>query len=150
MPALVPDDGNLMASAHHRPDPACSFDPPRVRLEPISDHRVLLDGSWWPMSDDLGPELSALLPVLDQVRGPVTRLLLGAVGWATRPHQVVLADRTVTVGYLAGLPPSMMTVLCADGGTFMMRVAPSGPAPANAAQPGEPFTTPATGWSVSS
>jgi hypothetical protein len=109
-----------MASAHTSPSP-------QVRLEPVTDHDVRLDGSWWPRSDDLGAELRALLPVLDEVRGPVVRLLLSAGGWATRPYRVMLADRTVTVGYLAEQPPSMMTVRCADGGTFMMRVASSGP-----------------------
>jgi hypothetical protein len=66
--------------------------------------------------------------VLDQVRGPVTRLLLGVAGWTTRPHTVVLADRIVSVGYLADQPPSMMTAICADGATFIMRVASSGAA----------------------
>jgi len=101
-------------------------DSPRVWLEPVRDHHLLLDGSWSPDSGDLGVQLRTLLPVLDQVRGPVTRLLLSAAGWKTRPHHVVLADRTVSVGYLADQPPSMMTVLCADGGSFMMRVAPPG------------------------
>jgi hypothetical protein len=111
------------------PSDSAHFDPPRVRLEPVRDHHLLLDGSWWPDSGDLGVELHALLPILDRVRGPVTRLLLSAVGWTTRPHQVVDVDRTVSVGYLSDQPPSMMTVLCADGGTFMMRVIPCGPAP---------------------
>jgi hypothetical protein len=119
-----------MAPLRYPPDSTRSSDPPRVRLEPVRDHHMLLDGSWWPDSGDLGAELCALLPILDQVRGPVTRLLLSAAGWKTRPHQVVLAERTVSVGYLADQPPSMMTVLCADGGSFMMRVASSGPVPA--------------------
>lgn len=107
---MVPDDGNALAAMQYQ-------------LEPVCDHHVLLEGSWWPGSGELGAELGALMPILDQVRGPVKRLLLSAVGWQTRPHRVVLADRTVSVGYLADQPPSMMTVLCADGGTFMMRVA---------------------------
>lgn len=90
---------------------------------------MLLDGSWWPSPDDLGATLRALLPVLDQVRGPVARLLLGAAGWTTRPHQVVLADRTVGLENLAVQPPSMIIVRCVNGGTFSMHVAPSGPAP---------------------
>jgi len=113
-----------MAPLKVQPDSADSVDPPRVWLEPVRDHHMLLDGSWWPGSGDLGVELRGLLPVLDQVRGPVTRLLLSAAGWTTRPHLVVLADRTVSVGYLADQPPSLMTVLCADGSSFMMRVAP--------------------------
>jgi hypothetical protein len=88
-----------------------------------------LDGTWRPGSTDLGTELSALVPVLDRLRGPVTRLLLGVAGWSARPHQIVTAGRTVSVGYLAGQSPSMMTVLCADGGTFTMSVTPPGTAP---------------------
>ncbi|WP_127500414.1 DUF5994 family protein [Actinoplanes solisilvae] len=118
-----------MTSLEYRTDPPTALDPPRVGLEKVAEHHLLLDGCWWPSSDDLGAQLRALVPVLDQVRGPVGRLLLSAAGWATRPHQVVLDDRTVSLGYLADQPPSMMTVRCVDGGTFFMRVAPSGPAP---------------------
>jgi hypothetical protein len=112
-----------MAPLTSRPDATHSS---RVLLEPIRDHHLLLDGSWSPGSDDLDRELRALLPVLDQIRGPVTRLLLSAAGWSTRPHHVQLADRTVSIGYLADQPPSMMTALCADGGTFILRVARPG------------------------
>jgi hypothetical protein len=100
-----------------------------VRLEPVRFHDTLLDGSWWPGSADLGVELRALVPALDHIRGPVTRLLLSVANWTSRPSQIIAAGRTVSVGYLAGQSPSMMTVLCADGGTFTMHVAPPGPAP---------------------
>lgn len=118
-----------MPSLTHQPESPASLGPPRVRLEPVHFHHTLLDGSWWPGSADLGAELAVLVPALDHVRGPVRRLLLSAVGWSVRPHQIIVADRTVSVGYLADQPPSMMTVLCADGGSFTMRVAPFGPAP---------------------
>jgi hypothetical protein len=71
--------------------------------------------------------LPVLVPILDHVRGPVRRLLLGAAGWTARPHRISAAGRTVSVGYLAGQSPSMMTVLCADGGMFVLRVASPGP-----------------------
>lgn len=99
---------------------------PHVLLDPVVEHHVLFEGSWSPGPGELGGELRTLLPVLDQVRGLVTRLLLSAAGWATRPSHVELDDRTVSVGYLSDQPPSMMTVLCADGGTFMMRIGPVG------------------------
>jgi Family of unknown function (DUF5994) len=102
---------------------------PRVLFEPVGFHHTLLDGSWWPDSADLDAELCVLVSVLDHVRGPVTRLLLSAAGWTSRPHQVVAGGRTVSVGYLAGQPSSLLTVLCADGGSFLLRVAPPGPAP---------------------
>jgi hypothetical protein len=136
---LVPDDGNPMTSPTPPPESPARCEPPRVRLEPTRFHRNLLDGSWWPSSTDLAAQLGALLPVLDHVRGPVTRLLLSAGGWATRPHQITTEGRTVGVGYLAGQSPSMMTVCCADGGMFAMRVAPPGSAP-------DAPDRPETGW----
>jgi Family of unknown function (DUF5994) len=126
-----------MTHLQYRPDSAHSSDSPRVWIEPVSEHRVLLDGSWWPRSNDLDVELPGLLPALDQIRGPVVRLLLSAAGWATRPHHVVLAGRTVSVGYLADQPPTMMTVLCADGATCVMRVVSSAAVSVSGASDGE-------------
>jgi hypothetical protein len=110
-----------MASMIHQSESPACVEPPWVRLEPVQFHHTLLDGSWWPSSTDLGAELHRLVPVIDHVRGPVTRLLLSVATWTTRPHRIIAAGRTVSVGYLAGQSPSMMTVLCVDG-TFTMRV----------------------------
>jgi hypothetical protein len=114
---------------NHRESPT-SPGPLRLRLEPVWFQDTLLDGSWWPASPDLGVELPALFPALDHVRGPVARLLLGATGWTARPHHILAAGRTVSVGYFAGRSPATMTVLCADGGLFTLRVAPPEPPPA--------------------
>jgi hypothetical protein len=118
-----------MASLLDKPGSSAPLGAPRVRLQPVRFHDTLLDGSWWPASPDLAAELPALVPILDHVRGPVTRLLLSAVSWTTRPHHVVADGREVSVGYFAAQSPSLMTVLCADGGTFVLRVTPPGPAP---------------------
>jgi Family of unknown function (DUF5994) len=126
-----------MASPAYRPDSAGSFELSQAQFDPNGSRHPLLDGDWWPSTTDLGAELCALVPLLDHVRGPVTRLLLSAGGWATRPHHIITDGRTVTVGYLAGQSPATMTVLCADGGTFTMRVSPPGPAPG---APGWPET----------
>jgi hypothetical protein len=96
-----------------------------------SEH-LLRDGDWWPDASDLDEELRLLMPVLDHVRGPVKRLVLSAEAWTGRSHRIVMDARTVTVDYQAGRSPWMMTVICADGGTFTIRVAPRGPAPAAA------------------
>jgi hypothetical protein len=101
----------------------------RVQLQPIRFHHMLFDGSWQPNSTDLNAELRVLVPVLDDARGPVKRLLLSPAGWTTRPHLVIAAGRTVSVGYLAGQSPTIMTVLCADGGIVTIRVRHPGPAP---------------------
>lgn len=96
-----------------------------------SEH-LLYDGSWWPDSSGLDGELRLLMPVLDHVRGPVRRLVLSAEAGTGRSHRIVMDARTVTVDYQVGRAPGMMTVICADGGTFTIRVAPRGPAPAAA------------------
>ncbi|MEV4643050.1 DUF5994 family protein [Actinoplanes sp. NPDC049548] len=124
-----------MASLITPPESPASTGRTLVRLEPARLHYTLLDGTWWPSVTDLNAELRVLVPVLEQVRGPVTRLLLGAANWATRPHHLFTAGRVVTVGYLAGRSPAMMTVICADGGTFTLRVAPPGP-PSDVLGPG--------------
>lgn len=97
---------------------------PRVRLEPIRHRGMVLDGCWWPRTHDTVPELSALVPALDSIRGPVVRLLLSAEGWTRRPHRLVLDDRTVNLAYFAGQPPTMLTAICADGGVVTVLVVP--------------------------
>jgi hypothetical protein len=116
--------GTLMASPAYRSGSA-AFDPPLMSLERDGSHRPLLEVGWWPTSTDLSAELRVLVSVLEQIRGPAHRLLLGAGDWASRPHEIVTDGRTVTVGYLAGQPAWMVTVLCADGGTFTVRVTPT-------------------------
>jgi len=108
-----------MASPRHQSVTA------RVRFDPVWFHHNLLDGSWWPASTDLVVELPRLLPILNETHGPVTRLLLSAVGWTTRPHQISADGQTVSVGYLADQSPAMMTVL-AGGRTFILHVVPAG------------------------
>ncbi|HEX5202234.1 DUF5994 family protein [Paractinoplanes rhizophilus] len=125
-----------MASPTYQPDSAAACGPPQAQLEPKGFRHTLLDAGWWPSSADLDAELRVLVPVLEHVRGPVTRLLLSVGGWAARPHEIITDGRTVTLGYLAGQSPSMMTVLCADGGMFTVRVAPPGPAFGALGRPG--------------
>ena len=110
-----------MASPRYQPVTA------RVRFDPVRLHHTVLDGSWWPATTDLGVELPLLLPILNEANGPVSRLLLSAAGWTTRPHQISVDGRTVSVGYRADQSPSMMTVLGADGRTFILHVVPAGP-----------------------
>jgi uncharacterized protein DUF5994 len=97
---------------------------PCLRLDPVWFHDALLDGSWWPESADPSAELTAMLPILQEARGPVSRVLLSAAGWSARPHQIVADGRTITVGYCSDLSPSLMIVRCADGSSFSLRVAP--------------------------
>ena len=111
-----------MASPTCRPDSSASLRPPQAPLDPHGDPHPLLGGDPWPGSTDLGAELRALVRLLDHVRGPVTRLLPSPAGRSALPDQIITDGRTVTIGCLADRSPATLTVLCADGGTFTMRV----------------------------
>jgi len=111
-----------MASVTQHAEPSA----PALRWEPTQFHHVTLDGHWWPESRNPGAELPDLVRAINQVHGPVVRLLLSASGWATRPHQIVVAGRTVSVGYFAERPPVLLTAICADGHTVALLVSPAG------------------------
>jgi uncharacterized protein DUF5994 len=102
----------------------------RARRELVQFNGASPHGSWWPDTPDLDTELRVLLPLLDDVRGPVRRLVLSAGDWPAGPKRVVTDLRTVGVDYQTGQQPWTMTVVCVDGGTFTMRVVPPGPSPA--------------------
>jgi hypothetical protein len=116
---------------------------PRVWLEPIQDHHMMFDGRWWPRSSDPEAELPALVTALDGVRSPVVRLLLSAAGWIRRPHQIVVADRTVRLAYFSDQPPAILTAICADGGAIQVLIvaaeSPTRRPLSPGTLPGEPF-----------
>ncbi|WP_372443671.1 DUF5994 family protein [Nucisporomicrobium flavum] len=105
--------------------------PPLVRFEPFRLHRTLFDGRWGPRSADPTVELPALIPLLDRINGPVCRLRLSVAGWATRPQHIVVADRTIGIGYFPDQPPATLTALCADGTSAVLLISPAWP-------PGQP------------
>ncbi len=87
----------------------------RLRLEPTRYRHTTLHGRWSPGSGDPEAELAALVAALDDAGRPAVRLLLSAAGWARRPHHVVVAGRTVSLGYFSDQPPVLLTAICADG-----------------------------------
>jgi hypothetical protein len=90
---------------------------------------VQLGGAWWPDSPDLGAGLRALIPILDIIRGPVTRLVLAFGTWSTRPTRIDADGRTISIGYASRQPITVIRAYCADGGAFTVRMTPLGPAP---------------------
>lgn len=87
---------------------------PRLRMEATGSRRTLLDGGWWPRSTDPVAELPGLVLAIDNLRGPVTRLILSAAGWDTRPRRLDVAGRVLRLGYFASQPISLLTALCAN------------------------------------
>ena len=84
----------------------------------------MVQGCWWPRSDDPAAELPGLVLALDELGGPVVRVRLSAAGWSRRPHDVEVAGRSVTVGYFSGQSTGLLTATCAGGTGLAVRVVP--------------------------
>ena len=97
---------------------------PRLRMEPTGSRRTLLDGGWWPRSTDPVTELPGLVLAIDKLRGPVTRLVLSAVGWDSHPRRLGVAGRVLRLGYFASQPTGLLTALCANGDRVDLLVVP--------------------------
>ncbi|MEJ3744957.1 DUF5994 family protein [Actinomycetes bacterium KLBMP 9797] len=87
---------------------------PRLRVEPTGSRRTLLDGGWWPRSTDPVAELPGLVLAIDELRGPVTRLILAARGWDTYPHRLGIAHRILLLTFFVSQPVCLLTALCAN------------------------------------
>jgi len=105
---------------------------PRLRLEPTGSRRSLLDGGWWPRSTDPVAELPGLVLAIDALRGPVTRLLLSASGWDSRPRRLQVAERILRLGYFTSQPTSLLTALCDNGDRVDLLIVAPGTEPATA------------------
>ena len=107
----------------------------RLKLEPTSSRATLLDGGWWPRSSAAGTELPALIAELDNVRGPITHVLLNAAEWDL-PHQrdLTVGGRTVRLGWYTSQPAGLLTVICDFGRDRIdLLVVPAGSTAARAA-----------------
>ncbi|MER5810020.1 DUF5994 family protein [Streptomyces sp. NPDC002033] len=86
-PLLLPD------AIHQAVKPGTAV----LRLETTHSRTGILDGAWWPRSRDIATELPALIKVLTEYLGPVTRVGLDAGAWNGLPTRLVIADRVVHI-----------------------------------------------------
>ncbi|MGA8113394.1 MAG: DUF5994 family protein [Actinocatenispora sp.] len=98
---------------------------PRLRLDPTLSHRALLDGAWWPRTNDLLAELPALVIALDGRRGRITHLMLGATWSEAHPRSLNLAGRRVRLGWFTSQPAGLLTAICANGSRVDLLVVPA-------------------------
>ena len=89
---------------------------PRLNLQPASSAYTLLDGGWWPRSTDPVEELPGLVLAIDNLHGPVKRLMLNRLDWDSHPRRLGIAGRVVHVGYFASQPTSLLTALSGTSG----------------------------------
>ncbi len=97
---------------------------PRLRMESTGSRRTLLDGAWWPRSTDPVAELPGLVLALDKVRGPVSRLVLAAIGWDSHPRRLGIAGRVLRLGYFTSQPISLLTAICGNDRIDLLVVPP--------------------------
>ncbi|NXY93872.1 hypothetical protein HYE82_05580 [Streptomyces sp. BR123] len=99
-----------------------------LRLETTGSREGVLDGAWWPRSRDVAGELPALVSVLTEHLGPITRVALDASAWNGLPTRLVIDDRIV---HLVSDPVGDDTVLITRGDKdhFALLVVPPGTAP---------------------
>jgi hypothetical protein len=82
--------------------------------------RGLLDGAWWPRTDDPAAELLVLIPALDERHGRIVRVLLGTADWdASRPRRLPVGSpaggRVVKIGWFNTMPAGLLIAMSASG-----------------------------------
>jgi uncharacterized protein DUF5994 len=92
--------------------------------------RGLLDGGWWPRTNDLAAELLGLIPELDERHGRIIRIMLGTGDWdATRPRLLSFpasrGRRVVKLGWFDSMPAGLLTAISAsDERTDLVTIPP--------------------------
>ena len=96
--------------------------PAKARLLMQQDRtgRGLLDGGWWPRTNDPAAELPGLIPELDERHGRIIRIMLGTGDWdATKPRLLSLPSsrgrRVVKLGWFDSMPAGLLTAISASG-----------------------------------
>jgi hypothetical protein len=111
--------GHLPSAVFHGARPGTAL----LRLETTTSREGALDGAWWPRSRDIDAELPALVSVLTEYLGPITRVGLDVAAWAALPTRLVIDDRVV---HIDSFPIGDDTVLLSrdDQEHFVLLVVP--------------------------
>lgn len=111
-----------MQSTDPRQTTASPAPPTEARLLMQQDRtgRGLLDGGWWPRTNDPAAELPGLIPELDERHGRIIRIMLGTGDWdATRPRLLSFpasrGRRVVKLGWFDSMPAGLLTAISASG-----------------------------------
>lgn len=101
----------------------------RLRLAPTGTPHTLLDGGWWPRSDDPLAELPGLVLAIDDRHRPIARIMLGVSDWGpSRPRMLRMAGpaatRIVRLGWFASMPAGLLTAICSDGNRIDLLTVP--------------------------
>lgn len=84
---------------------------PRLRLKPKAPVAGLVDGAWWPRTDDLAVELPDLLAVLSVRLGPIDRVLYNLGEWVKAPAKLTGGERSVHLDGYRNQPANTIEVI---------------------------------------
>jgi Family of unknown function (DUF5994) len=110
---------NVAGSTHAPPDRT-----PRLRLKPKAPVTGVVDGAWWPRSDDLPTELPDLLAVLSVRLGGIERVIYNLAEWATVPKKITIRGRMVRVAGYNRQPVNTIQVIGDNRDKLVLLVVP--------------------------
>jgi len=86
----------------------------------------MLDGGWWPRSNDPAAELPALISGVTAHVGGIARVSLNPTAWESTPDQLQVDGRRVLVGWFRVLDAGMVSLTSASGHRIDLLVVPPG------------------------
>ena len=97
---------------------------PRLRLKPKAPVSGLVDGAWWPHSNDLSDELPDLLAVLSVRLGGIERVMFNLAEWAKMPRRLSTGGRSVRLDGYQRQPTNTLEVQGIDRRKILLLVIP--------------------------
>ncbi len=97
---------------------------PRLRLKPKEEPSGMVDGAWWPRSDDLSAELPDLLAVLSVRLGKIDRVQYGLSEWKSVPRTLNAGAARVKLDGYQRQPHCTVGVLGRDHERLTLLVVP--------------------------
>ena len=105
---------------------------PRLRLKPEGSAVGVVDGAWWPRTDDLAFELPDLLAVLSVRLGPIDRITYGFGDWSKAPCTLAVGGRSVHLDGCRYQHPGSIAIHGLYGDKIVLLVVSPRTAPDNA------------------
>ncbi|MFE9414015.1 DUF5994 family protein [Streptomyces sp. NPDC006704] len=75
--------------------PRSSLNPVRLRLAPAGSNPHLIDGVWWPRSDDLTAELPRLIRALPRSWPQIAHATTNVGMWSAFPSRILVAKHAI-------------------------------------------------------
>ena len=97
---------------------------PRLLLKRQAPHAGVVDGAWWPYTDDLLKELPDLLAVLSGRLGRIDRVLYKLNDWARAPAQLDAGGDSVYLDGYRLQPPNTIEVVGLTRDRIVLLVVP--------------------------